>query len=163
MEAIRDIVIKHMKVVQDGIAANMAKMHRNASGRSVASLHIESEENTDALHVLLTGGKQWEAMQRGRGPGRVPRNFTAIIREWILRKGINYRQLAPKGASPERRLNSLSFLIARSIMKKGTRLRRSNGYNDIYDTLLNEETEKLAIEAQGVIETEIDKINDEDK
>ena len=47
-------------------------------------------------------------------------------------------------------------------MKKGTKIYRDHGYNDIYDTLLNEEIEKMATTAQGIIETEIETINNED-
>lgn len=162
MEAIRDIVVKHLKVVQDGIAANMKQQNRTASGRSVASLRIEDEGTEGLARVMLTGDKQWEVMERGRGPGKVPHNFSDIIKEWILKKGISYRQFAPKNGNPERGLKSLSYMIAHSIMKKGTKLHRDKGYNDIFDTLLEEETEKLALEATGIVETEIDKINDKD-
>ena len=162
MEAIRNIVIRHLEVVRKGIEANMSKMGRTASGRSVGSLLIEDEGDSEGAHVLLTGGKQWEVMERGRGPGRVPYNFTQVIREWILKKGISYRHLAPRGGNPERGLQSLSFLIARSIMKKGTKLYRDHGYNDIFDTLINEETEKLATESFGIVETEFETINDKD-
>lgn len=163
MEAIKDIVVKHLQVVRDGIEANMKQMGRTTSGRSVASLKIEDEGTEGLAHVFLTGDKQWEVMERGRGPGKVPHNFSAIIKEWILKKGISYRQFAPKNGNPERGLTSLSYMIAHSIMKKGTKLHRDKGYNDIFDTLLNEETDKLALEATGIVETEIDKINDDDE
>ena len=163
MEAIKDIVVKHLQVVRDGIEANMKQMGRTTSGRSVASLKIEDEGTDGLAHVFLTGDKQWEVMERGRGPGKVPHNFSAIIKEWILKKGISYRQFAPKNGNPERGLTSLSYMIAHSIMKKGTKLHRDKGYNDIFDTLLDEETEKLALEATGIVETEIDKINDDDE
>ena len=163
MEAIKDIVVKHLQVVRDGIEANMKQMGRTTSGRSVASLRIEDEGADGLAHVLLTGDKQWEVMERGRGPGKVPHNFSDIIKEWILKKGISYRQFAPKNGNPERGLTSLSYMIAHSIMKKGTKLHRDKGYNDIFDTLLNEETDKLALEATGIVETEIDKINDDDE
>ena len=163
MEAIKDIVVKHLQVVRDGIEANMKQMGHTTSGRSVASLKIEDEGTEGLAHVFLTGDKQWEVMERGRGPGKVPHNFSAIIKEWILKKGISYRQFAPKNGNPERGLTSLSYMIAHSIMKKGTKLHRDKGYNDIFDTLLNEETDKLALEATGIVETEIDKINDDDE
>ena len=162
MEAIRDIVIRHVEEVRKGIEANMSSLGRTTSGRSVASLKIEDDGTDGLAHVLLTGGKQWEVMEHGRGPGRVPYNFTQVIREWILKKGISYRHLAPSG-NPERGLESLSFLIARSIMKKGTKLYRDHGDNDIFDTLLEEETEKLAMESVGIVETEFETINDKDE
>ena len=162
MEAIKDIVIQHLQAVQKGIADNMTKMHRTASGRTLASLLIEDESTNDSIRMLLTGSKQWEVLERGRGPGKVPYKFADIIKEWILRKGISYSQFAPNGAPPERGLNNLSWMISQSIMKKGTKLHRDHGYNDIYDTLLNEEIEKMATTAQGIIETEIETINNED-
>ena len=46
-------------------------------------------------------------------------------------------------------------------MTKGTSLHRNSGYNDIFDTLIAKEMDKLADEAAGVIEVEYDKINQE--
>ena len=47
-------------------------------------------------------------------------------------------------------------------MTKGTKLYRDKGYNDIFDTLLNEETAKLEQEVIGIIDTEYEKINEKD-
>lgn len=44
--------------------------------------------------------------------------------------------------------------------KKGTKLYRDKGYNDIYDSLLEEEIKELSAETSAVMEIEIDKIND---
>lgn len=160
MEAITQIVTKHLQEVQKGIIANMQAMGRMASGRSVASLQIEETENSDGIaSAALTGGQQWEIMQRGRNAGKVPYRFSDIIKEWILKKGISYREFAPKNGPAERGLTNLSWMITRSIMQKGTRLHRDNGYNDIYDTLIAEELEKLADESAGIIDVEVDKIN----
>lgn len=164
MEAITQIVTRHLEAVQKGIIANMQAMGRTASGRSVASLQIEETANSDgSASAALTGGQQWEVMQRGRGAGKVPYHFSDIIKEWILKKGISYRQFAPKKGPAERGLTNLSWMIAKSIMQKGTKLHRNHGYNDIYDTLIAEELEKLAEESAGIIDTEIDKINDKDE
>jgi hypothetical protein len=159
MEVIRALVVKHLQSIQKGIAENMEKQRRTASGRSVASLRIEEDaNNAEAIRFFLTGGAQWAVMQQGRGPGKVPHNFSEIIREWIVKKGISYSNAS--GKTPEKKLNSLSYAIAYSIMKKGTVLHRNHGYNDIFDTLLREETEKLANESAGIMELDIDKIND---
>ena len=98
-------------------------------------------------------------MERGRGPGKVPYNFTQIIREWILNKGISFSGVP--GKTQERKLTNLSWMIANSIMKKGTTLHRNSGYNDIFDTLIAKEMEKLADEAAGIIDTEFTKIDSE--
>lgn len=162
MEAITQIVTKHLEEVRKGIAANMQAMNRTASGRSVASLLVEETTNGDGTaSASLTGGQQWAYMQRGRGAGKVPYRFSDIIREWILKKGISYRQFAPKKGPAERGLKNLSWMIARSIMMKGTKLHRDNGYNDIYDTLISKEMDVLSEESVGIIDTEIEKINEQ--
>jgi hypothetical protein len=102
-------------------------------------------------------------MERGRGPGNVPRNFTSIIRDWIVAKGISYQNLIPKNGTPEQGLTRLSGAIAYSIMKNGTRLYRDKGYNDIFDTALKEELEKIATESAGVFDMEIDKIHQDNE
>lgn len=160
MEAIKDIVLRHLQEIQKGITLKMQEQKRTTSGRSVASLQIEEVSADGGVGYVLTGGAQWLTMQRGRGPGKVPFGFKDIIRDWIVRKGINYRQFAPK-AKPERALQSMSFVIARNIMKKGTKLHRDHGYNDIYDTILAEELEKLEAETVGIISTEVDTITEE--
>lgn len=160
LASIPQIVTRHLEEVKKGIAANMEAMHRNASGRSVQSLQVEAGKNGKGeTSALLTGGSQWLYMERGRGPGKVPHNFAGIIREWILNKGISFSGVP--GKTQERKLTNLSWMIASSIMKKGTTLHRSNGYNDIFDTLIAKEMDKLADEAAGVIAVEYDKINNE--
>ena len=160
LNTIPQIVTKHLEQVRKGIAANMEAMHRNASGKSVASLKVEAGRNTQGESTAaLTGGQQWLYMQRGRGAGKVPYNFQTIIRAWILNKGISLSGVP--GKTQERKLTSLSYMIANSIMKKGTKLHRDKGYNDIFDTLIAREMEKMADEAAGVIDTEFTKINQE--
>lgn len=163
MKAIQNILVRHLQEVQKGIVANMSRMHRTTSGRSVASLFIEQTSIEGLASASLSGDKQWQVMERGRGSGKVPHNFADIIKDWVLRKGISYQQLAPKSGSPEKGLTQLSYAIAHSIMTKGTKLHRESGYNDIFDTLIAQETEKLATESVGIIETEVDKINVEDE
>lgn len=160
VNSIPQIVTKHLQAIQQGIVANMEAMKRNASGRSVASLKVEAGRNASGeASAFLTGGQQWLYMQRGRGPGKVPYNFAEIIREWIVKKGLSLASVP--GKTQERKLTSLSYMIANSIMKKGTTLHRNSGYNDIFDTLVAKEMEKLADEAAGVIAVEYDKINQE--
>ncbi len=45
MEVIRALVVKHLPSIQKGIAENMEKQRRTASGRFVASLRIEEDAN----------------------------------------------------------------------------------------------------------------------
>lgn len=144
----------HLGNIKVGIAQRMAALGRMSSGRSVASLQIEVKDSKGNL----SGDKQWETMQRGRRPGKVPSNFREIIKNWVRVKGIN---IQPRiGQSQKQAIESFSYLVTRNIMQKGTKLYRDKGYNDIYDTLLEEEIKKLTNETASVLELEIDKIND---
>ena len=140
-------------------ALPISQQGRIASGRSVASLEV----NVNANVGYLEGASSFLTMERGRGPGNVPRNFTSIIRDWIIAKGISYQNLIPKNGTPEQGLTRLSGAIAYSIMKNGTKLYRDKGYNDIFDTALKEELEKIATESAGVFDMEIDKIHQDNE
>lgn len=143
----------HLGNIKVGIAQRMAALGRISSGRSVASLQIEVKDSKGNL----SGDKQWETMQRGRRPGKVPSNFREIIKNWVRAKGIN---IQPRiGQSQKQAIESFSYLVTRNIMQKGTKLYRDKGYNDIYDTLLDEEIKKLTNETTSVLELGIDKLN----
>lgn len=157
--SIKDIVQRHLEAVKAGIAQRMEQQGRNASGRSVASLNVVTDESGG----FIEGSSSFLAMEYGRGPGKVPYDFRSIIKDWIVAKGISYQDLIPKNGTPEQGLNRLSGAIAYSIMKNGTKLHRDNGYNDIYDTILEEELEKLSDEAVGIFDADIEKIHEEEK
>lgn len=146
---VQQMVAEHLNNVKQGIAANMAAHHRMASGRSVASLVVEPSQRGMALY----GGAQWATMQRGRAAGKVPMNFREIIKDWIKAKGI-----AISGG--EKGLNSAAFLISRSIMKKGTTLHQHHGYDDIFDSLIEKEFEKVNADATNIVGMAVDKLND---
>lgn len=144
----------HLGNIKVGIAQRMAALGRMSSGRSVASLQIDVKDSKGNL----SGDKQWETMQRGRRLGKVPSNFREIIKNWVRQKGIS---IQPKeGQSQKQAIESFSYLVTSNIMQKGTKLYRDKGYNDIYDTLLEEEIKKLTNETASVLELEIDKLND---
>lgn len=153
---IRKIVVQHVEIIKAGMVQNMSAMGRTTSGASVASLLVVPDKVE--IGATIMGAPQWAVMQHGRGPGKVPSNFREIIKAWIQKKGISFSM--SNGSSSE---DSLAFLIARSIMKKGTRLYRDKGYNDIFDSLIEQEAKKLADEASGVISVHIDRILDKRK
>lgn len=155
--SVNDIVTSHLNAVKAGIAERMAAQGRNASGRSVRSLDVQSTDNGGALY----GSSSFLVMEKGRGPGKVPADFISIIRAWIVAKGISYNDLIPKNGTPTQGLARLSGAIAYNIMKKGTRLYRDKGYNSIYSELVDEELEKLAKEISSVFETEADRLHQE--
>lgn len=157
--SIQDIIKQHLEAVKTGIIQHMSQQGRMASGKSVASLNVVVKDKGG----FLEGASSFLAMERGRGPGDVPRNFTSIIRDWIIAKGISFQNLIPKNGPPEQGLSRLSGAIAYSIMKNGTKLYRDKGYNDIFDTILKDELEKIATESAGVFDMEIDKIHQDNE
>ena len=157
--SIQEIIKQHLEAVKTGIIQHMSQQGRMASGKSAASLDVVVNDKGG----FLEGASSFLTMERGRGPGSVPRNFTSIIRDWIVAKGISYQNLIPKNGTPEQGLTRLSGAIAYSIMKHGTRLYRDKGYNDIFDTILKDELEKIATESAGVFDMEIDKIHQDNE
>lgn len=153
---IRTLVITHVEQIRSGIIQNMSAMGRTTSGASVNSL-LTVPDKTE-IGATLMGAPQWLVMQHGRKPGKVPSNFREIIKQWAMQKGISIQPR--KGQSQESAINSFSYLVARNIMQKGTKLFRDKGYNDIFDSLVEQETDKMAKEAEGLLSVRIDKIND---
>lgn len=151
------IVARHLDAIKAGIVERMAQYGRNASGRSVASLEVETNEDGGSLKGLSS----FLVMERGRGPGKVPANFTSIIRDWIVAKGISYKGMIPVNGTPQQGLARLSGAIAYSIIKNGTRLYRDKRYNSIYSDLIEKELEALEKECSAVFELEVDKLHQE--
>lgn len=160
MEQVSDILKRHLENVKANIAKQMEANHRNASGRSVASLTVEVAGNVGTLY----GSKSFLAMERGRKGGKVPKGFYGIIRQWIIDKGIAVSPIPAKTnraiLSPEERgLRSMAGAIAYKIMKEGTRLHRDGGYNDIYTSAVNDELKLLYQEVIGMTAQSIAQIN----
>lgn len=154
--SVRDIVESHLNAIKDGITVRMAQHGRNASGRTVRSMVV----NVTETGGFLEGAGNFLYLEQGRGPGKVPKGFYDIIKDWVRAKGISYQDMIPKNGTPEQGLARLSGAIAHSIMTKGTKLYRDHGYNDIYSELMEKETELLANEAAGVFEAEVEKLQE---
>lgn len=140
---------------------NLAKTKTNASGRTSASLRVVMTD---------TGGQIWgrryfRGVEQGRAGGNVPRNFTSIIRQWILDKGlapsaIPYKRKPsanwqPKYTPEERGLRQMASAIAHTIEKSGTSLYRSGGRKDIFTNVIEENKESIKKIAKEIITTNI--------
>lgn len=162
MEQVQDILKRHLDNVKANISKQMEAYHRNASGRSVASLAVEISGNVGILY----GSKSFLSMEKGRKGGKVPKGFYDIIRQWVIDKGIAVTPIPAKSQrailSPEERgLRSLAGAIAHKIMKEGTRLYRDGGYNDIFTGAVNDELKLLYEEITDVSARSIAQINNE--
>lgn len=140
MADINEILRLHLTNVKNRIAERMASSHRNASGRSTASLKVEVDDG----HAVLWGAKSFLVMEKGRGPGAVPAGFIKIIMDWAKAKGISANAKSGQNASKESAIRSFAGAVAYNIMKKGTKIHRTKQYDDIFTTVLNEELEKMS-------------------
>lgn len=160
MESISDIIKDTLETVKTRIQERIISEGRSASGKTAASLTVM----TNGAKGAVLGSSSLLSIERGRHPGKVPYGFFGIIKEWIKAKGIPVTPIQAKrksNISPEERgLNSLAGAIAYTIMKKGTKLHREKGYNDIYDTVLEEELETLGNKIKFGLSKQVSTIND---
>lgn len=161
MATIAEVLQAHLENVKTKVAQAMADNHRNASGRSVASLNVVVNGNRGILY----GSKSFLAMERGRKGGKVPYGFVGIIKQWIIDKGISVTPIPAKRKNVkytpyERGLNSFAGAVAYKIMKDGTRLYRDNEFNDIFTSAVNEELELMSKELLLYTAESIAHIND---
>ena len=124
----REILIQELSDLKKRITKNHISAGQKASGRTIASLTVE----TGDTFGQLTGRKFFSTLETGRKAGRVPGNFQAIILKWVQDKGINVQK--PK---------SFAFLVARKIAREGTLLYRTGGRADIYSNEVNLTIERL--------------------
>lgn len=151
-----EILKEHLTNIKNRIAERMASSHRNASGRSVASLKVEVSDG----HAVLWGAKSFLVMEKGRGPGTVPAGFIEIIMDWAKAKGISANAKSGKNVSKESAMRSFAGAVAYNIMKKGTKIHRTKQYDDIFTTVLNEELDKMSDAMTISLLDQISTIND---
>lgn len=113
----REILNDELTALKERIASNIMSAGMNASGRTIASMRVEVNENEGTLF----GRRAFEVLESGRKPGRVPKGFYQIIYQWAIDKRIRVRNL-----------KSFAYLTARKIAREGTLLYREGGRNDIY-------------------------------
>ena len=145
MKTPNELVLDCLERVRVRIWQNIDTTGTKASGRTQESMRIESTP---------TGGRLWgrpyfQSVETGRPAGRVPFNFVAIIKQWIIDKGISVKQVAYKTSRQhkysvqERSLNMAAGAIAHSIETTGTQLFKSGGRHDIYSDVIAEEVAQL--------------------
>ena len=151
---VREILNESLKDMERGIVSRMQQQGRMATGKTAASLSHTATETEGTL----SGSAAFLTMERGRRPGKVPSNFAAIIREWIVAKGVS---VSSNGKNEEQAITSASYAIARYIQNNGTKLYRTGGFNDIYSTVIKNGTDEMFCKLTIDISSEIDKLNEE--
>ena len=131
------------------IQAAMAAGGVNASGRTSASLKVETYAG--GVRLVSSGEKiaPFETLETGRKAGKVPFGFTAILVQWSKDKGIEFAK--------ESKRRSFAFLLGRKIKKEGTK-RYKTPRKDIYSPAVREAVAAIKKEIQVHISKAI-KIN----
>lgn len=137
---------------RESIASAIVSEGANASGRTIASIRSEVEEDADGVSAKLYGRRAFHTLERGRAGGRVPKGFRDIIRQWMLDKGIDM--------GGEVRNNSFAYLVARKIALEGTKLYRRGGRTTIYTPAINTARDMLAQRREKLMKILIQSINE---
>lgn len=133
-KAAREVMREELQLLSERIAANMRAAGEVASGKTIRSMHVETTEQQGTLF----GRAFFGTLETGRKAGRVPRNFSSIIYQWMQDKNVHaapmpYKRDGDHKYSPQERGDrSMAAAIAYTIKKKGTKLFRSGGRSDIY-------------------------------
>lgn len=139
----REILNDELTALKERIASNIMSAGMNASGRTIASMRVEVNENEGTLF----GRRAFEVLESGRKPGRVPKGFYQIIYQWAIDKRIRVRNL-----------KSFAYLTARKIVREGTLLYREGGRNDIYTPEIRECIENVRKRGIAMIQSQIQTI-----
>lgn len=144
----KDEALRIMRSELDALRLRIIERHINAgqkaSGKTIASLHIEMLEDKG----ILWGRQAFEVLESGRKGGKVPKGFYKIIQQWVNDKGIQVKN--PK---------SFSYLVARKIANEGTSLFRKGGRTDIYSTDMDKTIENIKNKVFGIFEKDVEHIN----
>lgn len=144
-------ILQCLERIKKRIIANINATGVRASGKTQESLHVEAEGTGGVLY----GRAYFQGLEVGQQPGPRPANFTSIIRQWIIDKGLTptprpYLTNRPhKYTEEERSLNYMASAIAHNIRVNGALPWRGGGRvqpptDDIYSEVINEEVRDIA-------------------
>lgn len=150
VERAKQLIINHIRI--NG---------QNASGQTIASLHVEqpSEEET-----ILWGRSPFGVLETGRRNGKIPYGFYDIIRKWMANKGLHgtpqpYKTDRPHKYTPQERGDrSMAGAIAHSIATKGSKLHRTGGRADVYSNVIPDTMQRLGQRIIFLISQSVDSI-----
>ena len=159
------IVGDEMESLRERIIANHEAARQVASGRTRDSIRVELTEDGG----ILWGRQAFGVLETGRKPGKMPKGFGDIIRQWIIDKGIDVKPIpykrkpngrwSPKYTPEERGLTSLSWAIASKIAREGTEMYRTGQKKDIYSTDMERTIQEIESRVLGIFDTEVEHIN----
>ena len=143
---IRDIEVMLQEVFEQAkrdIIANHERAGQVASGKTRDSLSVEVTSDTTSATATMYGRKYFAALETGSAPWKKqykhpPKPFVETIAKWMVDKGI-------EGVS--------AYLVARKIMREGSKLYRDGGRQDIFTPVMSDIEERIDAEWSSIFET----------
>ena len=146
----REIIESRLRELMQEVKDNHINAGQRASGKTIESLKIESDENS----VGLLGRKYFGVLETGRKPGKVPKGFYETILKWAKSKSIDFES--------ETKMKTFAYFVSKKIAEEGTKLFRKGGRNDIYSIAverakkdINTAIGRMAIESVTNIKTNL--------
>lgn len=143
---IRDIEVMLQEVFEQAkrdIIANHERAGQVASGKTRDSLSVEVTSDITSATATMYGRKYFAALETGSQPWKKqykhpPKPFVETIAKWMADKGID-------GVS--------AYLVARKIMREGTRLYRDGGRQDIFTPAMSDIEDRIDAELSSIFDT----------
>lgn len=143
-----DAVVARFEQLKDEIAKSISSHGLTASGRTANSMYVVATDFEVALFgrnffpALETGSSHWTG---ATGYRCTFNEFKGIIRNWALAKGLNFGQ--------HKEHEKVIGAITATIIRTGTKQRRSGQRLDVYTTLVEkafEDCGELIADSVGV-------------
>jgi len=149
---VSQILTEELGTLKATIINNIRSTGQWASGKTAASMAVMVSGSIGEL----VGRRAFGTLETGRRGGRVPRNFAAIIYDWMQAKGIHADPMPYKTSRPhkyteqERGDRTMAYFIARTIRREGTRLYREGGRDDVYSRAIPTTIERINSRLSGI-------------
>ena len=158
---ITDFVKTEFDRCATAIAQRLDDTRTTASGRTKASLKVTVVENV----FTLLGRHPFATVETGRQGGKVPINFTEILKQWAVDKQIslepiNYVRIPsdrwqPKYTPQQRALNRFAGAVAHKIRTEGSKLYRDGGREDIYSEEVEKSIKAITVGLAALVRSEV--------
>lgn len=128
-----DILSEELDLLQADIISRHENAGQVASGKTRSS--FERNMVSDYRGQLL-GASYSGVLQKGRKPGKLPFDFKDILLRWAAAKRITFN--TPSQA------RTWAFFVTKKIREEGTRLFRTNSEIDIFNTAVDNFSNRLS-------------------
>ena len=122
------LVADELEQLKNRIIGNMRSAGEVASGRTIRSLQVISDDDGAAL--ISAQDMPFGVLETGRRGGKVPYRFSQIIYDWMQAKGMH--GTIRGNMTQEKADLGMAYAISHTIAQRGSSLFRRGGRSDIY-------------------------------